>query len=101
MQSNNDLFEQLNKLFGKCDAVERAVLFGSRARGDFREESDYDIAVFGSVPTAEKAVLRYSCREDLKTLHKIDLIFVEDQTDENLLNRIKEEGIVFYDKAHK
>lgn len=26
--------------------LERAVLFGSRARGDAREDSDYDIAVF-------------------------------------------------------
>ena len=28
------------------DRLERAVLFGSRARGDFRRDSDYDIAVF-------------------------------------------------------
>jgi len=26
--------------------LERVVLFGSRARGDFRPDSDYDIAVF-------------------------------------------------------
>jgi uncharacterized protein len=28
------------------DRVERVVLFGSRARGDAREDSDYDVAVF-------------------------------------------------------
>lgn len=28
------------------DRLERVVLFGSRARGDFRPDSDYDIAVF-------------------------------------------------------
>ena len=26
--------------------LERAVLFGSRARGDFRQDSDHDVAVF-------------------------------------------------------
>jgi uncharacterized protein len=29
-----------------ADRLERVVLFGSRARGDADEESDYDIAVF-------------------------------------------------------
>lgn len=34
----------LDALYG--DRIERVVLYGSRARGDFHEESDYDIAVF-------------------------------------------------------
>ena len=34
----------LDALYG--DRIERVVLFGSRARGDTREDSDYDVAVF-------------------------------------------------------
>jgi predicted nucleotidyltransferase len=34
----------LDKLYG--DRVERVVLFGSRARGDAQQDSDYDVAVF-------------------------------------------------------
>jgi predicted nucleotidyltransferase len=34
----------LDDLFG--ERIERLVLFGSRARGDANEESDYDVAVF-------------------------------------------------------
>jgi predicted nucleotidyltransferase len=34
----------LDRIYG--DRVERVVLFGSRARGDASEDSDYDIAVF-------------------------------------------------------
>ncbi len=34
----------LDEMYG--DRAERVVLFGSRARGDAREDSDYDVAVF-------------------------------------------------------
>jgi uncharacterized protein len=34
----------LDDLYG--DRIERVVLFGSRARGDARPDSDYDVAVF-------------------------------------------------------
>jgi predicted nucleotidyltransferase len=34
----------LDKAYGK--RIERVVLFGSRARGDARPDSDYDVAVF-------------------------------------------------------
>lgn len=34
----------LDLLYG--DRLERVILFGSRARGDARDDSDYDVAVF-------------------------------------------------------
>ena len=40
----------LDKAYG--DQVERVVLFGSRARGDARSDSDYDVAVFLKEPTS-------------------------------------------------
>jgi predicted nucleotidyltransferase len=39
------LFRQaLERIYG--DRLDRVVLFGSRARGDARADSDYDVAVF-------------------------------------------------------
>ena len=36
-------------VFGKTPEVEKAVLFGTRAKGNFRPGSDIDIVVFGNV----------------------------------------------------
>ena len=36
--------DALRDMYG--DNIDRIVLFGSRARGDAREDSDYDVAVF-------------------------------------------------------
>jgi predicted nucleotidyltransferase len=38
----------VDELYG--DRIERIVLFGSRARGDQRRDSDYDVAVFINDP---------------------------------------------------
>lgn len=34
----------IDEIYG--DRIERVVLYGSRARGDYRPNSDYDVAVF-------------------------------------------------------
>ena len=39
----------LTELYG--ERIERVVLFGSRARGDAKADSDYDIALFLKGPT--------------------------------------------------
>lgn len=96
-----NLLNLLAEEFGRYDTIERAVLFGSRARGDYSERSDYDIAVFGDVPGADKARLHAWAEEELPTLHKIDLTFVGDVSDEKFLESIEREGIIFYDKAGK
>src|SRR5260370_16298788 len=40
----------VDELYG--DRIERILLFGSRARGDHRRDSDYDIAVFIKEPSS-------------------------------------------------
>jgi predicted nucleotidyltransferase len=49
MQASNDPILKrfraaLDEMYG--DRLERVVLYGSRARGDARKDSDYDVAVF-------------------------------------------------------
>ena len=47
----------LDEIYG--DRIDRVVLFGSRARGDARPDSDYDVAVFlKSLPDQRKERIR-------------------------------------------
>lgn len=85
--------------FGKYNKIERAVLFGSRARGDHGERSDYDVAVFGELSGTDKARLRAWAADELPTLHKVDLVFIGDVADKNFLKSIENEGICFYVKT--
>ena len=68
------------------------ILFGSRARGDYKENSDIDIAVEGNIN--EK--MEYSIRNKFDLLnipYTIDIIFLSKETKEELQEAIKKEGV--------
>ncbi len=77
--------------------VGKAVLFGSRARGDSTRKSDYDIAFILPDMSDDNKILNEL--EDFDTLYKIDAVFLEslDGDDEPTKN-IRKDGIVLMDK---
>lgn len=89
------LTQRLSSLAGALGA-ERLVLFGSRARGDHRERSDVDLAVWG-LDAAGASRMR-TALEELPTLLEFDLVCVTDRTDPVLLANIEKEGVVLMDK---
>ena len=74
------------------------ILFGSRARGDQRPNSDFDLVVKNAHTPANWARVLTSLEEELHTLHKIDLLDFE-QLDLAYVKEIQREGIVLYGKA--
>jgi len=81
---------------GKQYKADKIMLYGSRARGDNRERSDIDIAVFG-MPKGNQALFNEAI-EQLPTLLDFDIVFVTDRTDEALLNNINKDGVVIMNK---
>lgn len=96
MNADKKLISVIINHFARYPSITKAVLFGSRARGDNTERSDYDIAVYGDLTRHERAELRYICDEELPTLHKIDLIFMQEQTPSKFTENIEKEGIQIY-----
>lgn len=81
---------------GHRNQAERILLFGSRARGDNRDRSDIDIAVFG-MPKENRTVFSEAI-EKLPTLLDFDIIFVDEKTDEALLQNIRKDGVTIMSK---
>ncbi len=97
-----------NKAFGLREGVlekiieigigydaERLVLFGSRARGDYKERSDIDIAVYGG--NSDKFALDVD--EFVPTLLKFDIVNMNNPVQKELRDSIEKEGIVIYKKV--
>lgn len=72
------------------------ILFGSRARGDHRQNSDYDIAVKAEgIEYANWARLQISLEEQPITLYHVDLVDFS-KLDENYRGQITSEGKSLY-----
>ena len=88
----------INSVFKQYEDVEKAILYGSRAKGNFRNGSDIDLTLIG-------------CDLDIKTLFKIDndldelllpykfdLSIFSKIENPDLIDHIKRIGIIFYKK---
>lgn len=67
-------------------------LFGSRARGDFKNNSDIDIAVLGKVPSDDKDKIKNDF-DALVIPYMLDILFVSELKNIKLIQNIKKEGV--------
>lgn len=94
----DNVLEKIKDIASKY-GVEKVILFGSRARGDHLEVSDYDIAIFDEVLSPTQKALINNEVEEIETLKKVDVIFVDKKLNDKLVENIYKEGIVIYEKT--
>jgi predicted nucleotidyltransferase len=75
--------------------IKKVILFGSRARGDFKRTSDIDIAAEGG----EFARFALDVDEETSTLLKFDIVDMERNIQKELRDSIEKEGIVIYEEV--
>ena len=84
----------LNEAIGMLKP-EQIILFGSRARGDHRENSDFDIAFKGIKDKSIWNQFLLKISEDPLTLYKLDLVRIETLS-KDYHDNIKKDGVVLY-----
>ena len=75
--------------------LKKVILFGSRARGDFQRASDIDLAVCGG----NVSMFALDVEEETSTLLEFDVVNLDLDLQEKLLESIKKEGMVLYEKV--
>ena len=87
------VIDELRRL-AKQHELDRLLLFGSRARGDYHERSDIDLAAFGG------AVSRFAldAEEETSTLLRFDIVNRDQPMQSDLRRSIEKEGLVLYEK---
>lgn len=89
-----DVIREIVELAKKHN-LKKVILFGSRARGDFQRASDIDLAVSGG----NVAMFAVDVEEETSTLLQFDVVNLDLDLQEKLLESIKKEGMVLYEKV--
>ena len=74
--------------------IQKVILFGSRARGDFRRASDIDLAVQGG----DVCRFRLDVEEETHTLLTFDVVDLCSDLSPELREAIGREGVLLYEE---
>jgi predicted nucleotidyltransferase len=91
--------ESIKLVFQKYLAVESVVLYGSRAKGNFKSGSDIDITLVGKELCYNDLINISLELDDLLLPYEFDLSIYNDITSGSLLEHIKRVGVELYEKA--
>ena len=68
------------------------VVFGSRARGDYKNNSDIDVAVLGNVSDEDETKIKIEL-DSIDMEYMVDIVFVNKITNKELIENIEKEGV--------
>lgn len=93
------IIKDIVEIIKQYEEVTKAVIFGSRARGDYKKASDIDIALFGDNLTSTINTKIFYQIDDLYMPYKVDLINFNALSKENKIREnILKEGVEIYAK---
>ena len=89
---------EIQAVLAQFPEVERAVLYGSRAKGNHRPGSDIDLTLIGTGLTSKILGQIQGELEDGYLPYSFDVSIMNQITQPDLLDHIRRVGVVFYEK---
>jgi predicted nucleotidyltransferase len=94
--------QKICDVLAKYPQVEKAVLFGSRAIGNYKNSSDIDLVLVGGDNLTEKVLCQIMDEiDDLLLPYTFDLSIFQHISDPEVIEHIQRVGVVFYQKAEE
>ena len=93
--------DKIVKSIASIEGVDKAVLFGSRAKGNHKPYSDVDISLVGKSLSYSDLLRLHSIIDDLLLPYEIDLNIFDLIQNENLKEHILRCGRVIYESRNK
>jgi predicted nucleotidyltransferase len=92
--------QKIGAVLAHYPQVEKAVLYGSRAKGNYKNGSDIDLTLCGGADLTLRLLYRISEElDDLLLPYTIDLSIYTTIGDPDLIAHIQRVGLTFYEKT--
>lgn len=86
------------KTLSQFDTIDKAIIFGSRAKSNYSYGSDVDIAIKGTIDFRTVAKLSYLLNQESFMPYKFDIVNYTKTQHNDLKEHIDRVGILIYDK---
>lgn len=86
----------LTSVFEAFPKIQKVIVFGSRAKGDFHSGSDIDLAVKASNMSYSEIQQLKLAIDDLNLLYKVDLVDIDRIDNQDLREHIQRVGFALY-----
>ena len=90
--------ETICSVFARYPQIERVLLYGSRAKGNYHQGSDIDLTLIGEGLDLDKQLQIENDLDDLLLPYKMDVSIHSHIENAELLDHINRVGIIFYEK---
>jgi len=92
---------QIKNIFKRYKKIDEVILFGSRAKGNYQQGSDIDLALKGKEINLDDILNLYIDTEELDLPYVIDLVIYDRVKENALTEHIDRAGIVLYRRSDK
>jgi len=94
----DSIIKKIQQVFEAYPKVDKVLVFGSRAKGNYRADSDIDLAIKGEDITFNDILKISNAFEENGLIYKIDLINYSDIKEKDLIEHIDRVGIKIYSR---
>ena len=93
------VIEDIRAILRRYPEVEKVVLYGSRAKGNYKNGSDIDLTLFGDMLTYQHVFNISNDLDDSFIPHTVDVSIFARISNPKLCDHIERVGLIFYEKA--
>lgn len=93
--------QKICNVLSRYPLVQKATLYGSRAKGNYKNGSDIDLTLHGRGLSLDLVYNILNDFEDLLLPYTIDMSIFDDIRDPDVVDHIRRVGVTFYEKGEE